>query len=435
MGDKYYGGTTKISSLETLRYLISDGKKLQLSIALKKANFADIAFIHKLAEQKAQKIYKEYPYLSRDELIALCIFAYKNVYGGNSSDKTPSEAINLSLFMRETSFVVNYGTFILFLLCSIRQLPHIKQSEVKSLYVLSELEHAHINPSQNWVDNFMSWPSFTSAYTEKEAKTLVRNFKKPVLFKVTGDFYAYDLGPFSNDCSTETIVLEPDTKYLVTEIVDSDDVPNLKVVSVSVQPETPVLDDFIKSIRRPPPKRKHKPKPDPEPAHPFTTQNQENSGYAVSPQQLQYIYQPPPPPQYNLTCQTNFLLSNNTFSPVENVYTTNTQFDRNSAPNNDIFTTNPQYTGGPPPTYGGYITAQQYNTHNRGPSPTNTNYIPPPQYNIAREKFQPPLNTNAKQRSPSPPTLAKPNTFLFKNTFKPPPPPPEFLNQDKRKTK
>lgn len=428
MDEQYYGGLTKISPLELLRPLASDGKVLQLDVALKDANFPDIGLIQKLSKNKAQKIYLQYPDLSREELVTLCIFAYKKVFSGNSADKTPCDSVNLSLFMRDTKSVMKYGRFILCLMCAIRQLPRLRSSEVKSLYVISELEDACINPGQNWVNNVMSWPSFTNAYTEGEAKTLVKRFRNPVLFKVSGPFCAYDLRPFSNDDSMEFIVLEPETKYLVTKITECDSIFGLKVVSVSVQLCTLVLEEFIRVIRKPPPKPKRRiGNTEPSPNNGAFTQTdprypQENNQLNSNPQ-----------PQYissdythnGLICFGSPFPYNTLNNVTPNIITPN-----NVTPN--IITLN----NATPPPY--IITPNNitppHNTPNPYPyiieSKDKFNGFTSPQFIVPKQTFQPPPLGEREanilmQKTPLGPNRI--NSFTPQNTFKLPPPPPEFL--------
>lgn len=461
---KYYGGTTKISSLEIIRSFVVDGRMPQFDEALERAGFPDINFIRKLSEKKALKIYKDYTNLYRNEIIALCIFSYKKIQGVNNSDKTPFDSINLALFMRESRLIIKYGFFILFLLGAIRQLPRIKSNEIKFLYVISELEDAHINPIQNWEGNIMSWPSFTCAYIESEARIMVKKFKNPAVFKVSGDFCAYNLAPFSNDSSTEFIVLEPDTRYLVTKIVDRDDIFGLKTVSVSVQPDELPLDNLIRFARRAPPKPKVKSKIE----QPKVVDNQmfppshipydggddivpsNNFGYQQLPQNTytqeintsnNMFYQPPPLPYDRQNTQEIDTSNNLVYQPPQ-------QFPIRQA--NDKFTgyllqpNNINYQPSPQNTY-----TQEINTSN------NMFYQPPPQLNSSRGSQNnmilkhSPNNMNYQQQltydtqntqgfpkfsSPFPiyQTNNKFTGFLspFNGTNYQPPPPPQFpINQ------
>lgn len=426
MDGQYYGGLTKISALEVLRSLLSGGKLLQLNVALEKAKFPDMVFIRKLSEKRAQKMHRNYPNLSWDEFLTLCIFAYKKITLGNSSEKTPHDIINLSLFMRDIAMVKNYGMYILCLLCAIRQLPPIKPSEVKSLYVISELEDAHINPKQNWVNNFMSWPSFTNAYTESEAKILVRNFRNPVLFRVTGAFYAYDLKPFSNDDNTDFIILEPETKYLVTAIDDCDPVFGLKVVSVSVQFDGLVLEDFIRVIRKAPPKLRRKTERAelPPPPQGQVSPPPNNPGGAqidINYQQYQGNR------QFSTGPQGQYLLQGNTFGgfvPQPHFMESKEQFNVFAAPPRDT----PGYLA--PPTQ--FIESKEQFNGSAPPPPHNTidHFSPPPQFITPNQTFRPPQLGEREikmliNKAPQAPNQTKPLTT--KNTFVPPPPPPEFF--------
>ena len=420
-----YGGLSKISALDALRVyaLNDDDDGIQFKTAFKKANFDDASYILKLAEQQALKIHHNYPNLSLDEVTALCVFAYKDMFNDDADEtprKTPFEVINTTLFLRNTPQLMKHGKYILFLLGAIRQLPRINTSVVKPLYVISESWYANVRPEQNWKGNCMTWPSFTCAYTREEAKILIHKLKDPVLFKVTGAFCAYDLSPFSNDPSTEFIILEPETRYLVTDVNDHNKVFNTKVVSVAVQFNELVLDNLIQCIRKPPPP----PPPPPPPTDP-------QLNYYLSPQDETQPFtalEPFPTMQQPQPFLVTYNVSSMPFGASEDGGAFGGRQHECYLP------TLPEYYQPPPQPQAlqqpPFVTVHQPRTmknqvQNVQFRPTQKIALPPPPFEITHKQSTPQLTTKIS------PIGKNSRTVQGRKNFEPPPPPPEFLSPKK----
>ena len=171
---------------------------------------------------------------------ALTVFSYTVEDGG---DLKPYRVVNKTLAERNVKSAMVYP-YIFHLLHALRKLPSYSGSG--TLY--RGIDGKMLNSATHQIGNTLTWPAFTSTtYDKKKAYDFVKreSIKTKIVFKINGVVRGYsisDCSMFPNECE---VLLEPENKFIITNIGPDPENTSVTVISVNVIETPPIVPDLI----------------------------------------------------------------------------------------------------------------------------------------------------------------------------------------------
>ncbi|KAH3758386.1 sel1 repeat family protein [Pelomyxa schiedti] len=175
-----------------------------------------------------------------DDQGAGAIALYSFDFGEPSPEDNPYFRLNRTLFQRNTLELRRWRGYIYMLLKALRSLPPFippGKALFRGITKKVQVDDTHYHPG-----NTITWHTLCSTSLEMQVTKQFLTDKesgvcKGTLFVIRGKVWGYDISPYSCIPSEREILLEPETNFIVTGVLDTTD---LIVVDLDMQ-ESPLL--------------------------------------------------------------------------------------------------------------------------------------------------------------------------------------------------
>ena len=202
----------------------------------------------KILEQNFEKIIKMHPNVTKDESLIICTYTYEDEYKAKLS---PYKILNSNLVSNDRkNGIKNISKYFYILLKSLRNLTPFNP-ENKIIYralgqkVITEIPRDNPNYIPYKDGNEKTFWAFTSTSLKLTTDFLGQreDLKVGTKFMIHGNIIGYDISPFSQFENEKEILLEPESKFRIEQVCETNGVIDVECYILKT---SPVLSDIIK---------------------------------------------------------------------------------------------------------------------------------------------------------------------------------------------